>query len=737
MTALIAVPGVADQQQVPPADAEEQDVVSSLRPFFRPRAIAVIGASNRPGTIGARLVQAVLRGGYRGKVYPVNPHVEEVAGLRAFRSVRDIPEKLDLAIVATPREAVLGVVDDCMARGIPALLVITSGFAEVGPDAAALQQQLREKVRAGGMRLIGPNCLGVITTDPAVSLNATFVPVSPQRGPIGICSDSGALGLALVTALTEMGLGISSCVTVGNRADVSSTDVLEYLEADDATSLIVLYLESFGDARRFAQVARRVSLRKPIVMVKAGRTKAGIRAAGSHTAALAARDVNVDAVVHQTGVIRVDTLEELLDLTAALSMQPLPRGRRVAVLTNAGGPAILCADVCEASGLLLPELSTATQEKLAAFLPASAGLSNPVDMIASATPEQYHRAISTLLHSGEVDSLIVLYTAAEPSLAPAFQKAIAAAAEQEQARARHVPILGCLMAATDSARGTPQSPRAAQIPYYHFPEEPARVLGRMANYAEWRDQPVEPFAVFEDMDIRRARQIVSRALREETDAWLPTEDARELLRAAGLKPAPGGVARTAQQAVALARQVGFPVAVKLASHRILHKTEHGCVHLNLTDEEGVRAAFEAICDRLAHDWKLDDMEGGLVQPMIPGGVELLVGVTTDPQFGPLVAFGLGGIHVEVLRDVCFRVVPLTARDAREMIRSIRGLPLLLGHRGHPPADVLAVEELLLRVAYLVEKVPEVVELDLNPVFALPQGEGCVIADARVRVVRRA
>jgi acyl-CoA synthetase (NDP forming) len=712
--------------------------LESLRPFFHPRTVAVIGASRKAGSIGSRLVQTILRGGYRGTIYPVNPHEEAVEGIRAYHDVREVPGEVDLAIIATPRDAVLGVIDDCIARHVPAILVITAGFAELGPKAAELQGQLLQKVRSAGIRLIGPNCLGVIATAPEVSLNATFVPVRALHGPVGICADSGALGLGLVTALTELGVGISNCVTVGNRADVSCIDVLEYLEQDDDTKLIALYLESFGDARRFAQIARRVNRRKPIVMVKAGRTKAGIRAAGSHTAAMAARDVTVDAVVHQTGILRVDTIEELLDLIQAISEQPLPRGSRVAVLTNAGGPAILCADVCESGGLLLPELYEKTRTELAAFLPVSASTCNPVDMIASATPEQYARAIAILMGGDEVDAVIVLYTCADPAVAPIYRKASQSAVEQERSRGCHFPVLACLMAAPGASRHEDAAAAGTErIPYYNFPEEPARVLARMASYAEWRQQPPDDVPVFDDMDIPRIREIVSRAPRQVGNGWLTTEDSRELLRAAGLKVVAGGVARTAEQAVLIAREVGFPVAAKLASHRILHKTERGCVHLHLKDEKAVRSAFEDICDRLAHDWSLDEMEGVLIQPMIPGGVELLVGVTSDPVFGRLVAFGLGGIHVEVLRDVCFRIAPLTGRDAREMIRSIRGLPLLLGHRGKPPADVLALEEALLRVSQLVELVPDVVELDLNPVFALRQGEGYVIADARIRVVRQA
>jgi acetyl coenzyme A synthetase (ADP forming)-like protein len=420
--------------------------VASLSPFFRPHSVAVVGASRDPAAIGHRLLDALLRGGFRGVVYPVNPKAATIRGLRAYPSVRELPEAVDLAVVAVPRDAVLGVVDDCAARGVRALVVISAGFAEVGAEGAELQKRLVEKVRGYGMRLIGPNCLGLVSTDPDVRLNATFVPYFPPPGGVAVSSDSGALGLAALAVTGRVGLGISSCVSVGNRADVSSNDLLEYWEEDDATHVILLYLESFGNPRRFARIARRVSRRKPVIAVKAGRTRAGRRAAGSHTAALAAADVAVDALFHQTGVLRAETLEEMFDLAAALGSQPLPPGHRVAIVTNAGGPAILCADACEAAGLSVPELSETTRMQLAAFLPRTAGFGNPVDMIASATPEDFGRAIRTVLNSGEVDALVAIVVSTGTCEAGAAARAIAESAEAAHAgSAAGKPVLACLM----------------------------------------------------------------------------------------------------------------------------------------------------------------------------------------------------------------------------------------------------------------------------------------------------
>jgi acetyl coenzyme A synthetase (ADP forming)-like protein len=705
---------------------------ASLRPFFRPRSVAVIGASRDPASIGYRILEALIMNRFQGPVYPVNPRAAVVGSMRAYPSVQELPEPVDLAIIAVPRDAVLDVVDGCAERGLRALVVITAGFAEANAEGRALQRTLLEKVRGYGMRMVGPNCMGLLNTDPAVQLNASFSPVFPPQGGVAMASQSGALGLAILAAARRLDLGLSTFVSMGNKADVSGNDLLQYWEEDEQTQVILLYLESFGNPRRFSRIARRVSRRKPIVAVKGGRTQAGRRAAGSHTAALAASDVAVAALFQQTGVLRADTLEEMFDLAAALGSQPLPAGRRVAVVTNAGGPGILCADGCEAGGLLVPEISETTRARLAAFLPAAASLQNPVDMIASASPEHYRQTIELVLASEEIDALVVIYIpvgmfAQEATLA-AIRDGVAAG---RRAGGTGKPVLACLMVEEGISR--PLKLPQEQIPTYAFPEAAARVLSRVAEYAEWCSRPLGMFLEFEDLKTHDAREICRRALQERGDGWLSTEETRQVLRAMGLPVVPGGVACTADEAADVARSLGFPVAVKLASRQILHKTELGAVFLQLPDETAVRHAFDSIRSRLVQEGRLEAMEGVLVQPMVTDGVEVIVGVTQDPLFGPLIAFGLGGVHVEILGDVCFRVTPLTDRDAGEMVREIRGYRLLEGFRGHSPADVKAIEEVLLRLSLLVEEVPEISELDLNPVFALPPGQGCRIVDARIRV----
>jgi len=696
---------------------------ASLRPFFKPNAVAVVGASREPSSIGYRILEALLTNRFQGPVYPVNPRAKVVGSMHAFPSVTALPEPVDLAIIAVPRDAVLGVVDECAERGVKAVIVITAGFAEADDAGRALQKELLAKVRGHGMRMVGPNCMGLLNTDPEVQLNASFSPVFPPAGRIAMSSQSGALGLAILALAAERHLGISTFISVGNKADVSGNDLLQYWEVDDNTNVILLYLESFGNPRRFARIARRVSRAKPIIAVKAGRTLAGRRAAGSHTAALAANDVAVDALFRQTGVIRAETLDEMFDLAAALESQPLPQGRRVAIVTNAGGPGILCTDACEAGGLGVPELSAEVRAQLRTFLPAAASVSNPIDMIASARADSYRKTIETVLPSADVDAMIVIYIPVDRNDSQSVSQAIKdGVGNARVAGGAGKPVLACLMT-SDGSRVL--AAEHETIPSYLFPEAAAKVLAKSASYAEWRSKPPALVPGFPDLKKDEAKRIVVRAIEKSGAGWLSTEDVHSVLSAFGIPQAARGLAHSADEAVEIARSLGFPVAVKLASPRVLHKSDVGAVRLNLQDEAAVRHAFDAI--------KQEGMEGILIQTMIRRGVEVMIGVTEDPSFGPLIAFGLGGIHVEILADVCFRVTPLTEQDAAEMVRGIRGYRLLEGYRGHPPADVDAIKEILLRVSRMVEDIPEIRELDLNPIFALPPGKGCSVVDARIRI----
>jgi acetyl coenzyme A synthetase (ADP forming)-like protein len=711
-----------------------------LDAILRPRSIAVIGASRERGTIGAELFHNLIAHDFAGAVYPVNPRAPVVQSVRAYSDLSQLPGPVDLALVAVPAAQVLEAVRACGAHGVQGVVVISAGFKEVGDEGAARERELVEVVRAHGMRLVGPNCLGVVNTEPAVRLDATFAPVFPPPGKVAFSSQSGALGLAILETATQLNLGISHFVSIGNKADVSSNDLIEYWERDPGTAVILLYLESFGNPRRFTRIARRVARRKPIVIVKSGRTRAGVRAAMSHTGSLAGTDKAVDALCVQSGVIRTDTIEELFDVAMLVAHQPIPRGRRVGIVTNAGGPGIMASDACESHGLEVPELGPETLEGLLAFLPREAGVRNPVDMIASARPESFERAVRLVAGDPGIDAVLVIYVPPIVTLPEEVAQAIVrgAAAAGREAAARGVPakpVLACFM----GSHGVPDALRSlseSDVPSYTFPESAAIALARVADYGVWLAKPEGRLPELDGIDGSRADEAIAAALQRAAPgapAWLRPAEVRALLGAYGIASPEQAVAADADTAAAAARRIGFPVAVKLVSDAVTHKSDVGGVVLGLDDEAGVRAAFEGIAARVRAAGRARDMQGVVVQAMVRDGIEAIVGVTHDPSFGPMLMFGLGGTHVELLKDVVFRLPPITDLDAAEMVRAPRGFPLLQSYRGGPAADIAALEMLLLRVSQLVGDHPEIVEMDLNPIKALAPGRGCRVVDARIAV----
>ena len=718
-----------DPAYVASADARRHvAATASLEPIFHPRSVAVVGASRRPGTIGHELLRNLLAGNFAGPVYPVNPSAKAVASVRAYPSVGAIPDQVDLAVIVVPAASVLDVARESLEAGVRGLVVISAGFAEVGEDGRRRQDELLHLCRAHGARLIGPNCMGVLVNSDGEAMNATFAPTRPPAGSVAISSQSGALGIAILEQARQLGIGISSFISVGNKADVSSNDLLEHWEDDPATAVIVLYLESFGNPQRFARIAARVGRRKAIIAVKSGRSKAGKRAAASHTAALAGSDVAVEALFHQAGVTRCDTLEELFEVATLLTHQPLPAGNRVGVLTNAGGLGILCADACEANGLQLPMLSDETQAALRALLPPEAAVANPVDMLASGSAASYGQALRHLLADPHLDAVIVLFIPPLITSAADVAAALTAACDP----APNKPVLTCFV----GAQGTPAALRGATvIPSYTFPEAAARALGHAATRAAWLRRPAGEVPAFGDIDAETARAVVDRALEREEQPWLEPEEIRTVLHAYGVAMPEEIIVRSPEEAAAAARRLDGPVAVKLVSRRVLHKTDVGGVHLNVGSPDAAAEAYRDIAAQLAAHGQADAMDGALVQPMVTGGVECLVGVVTDPIFGPLIAFGLGGVLAEALGDVAFRVHPLTDLDADELIASVKASKLLHGYRGSPPSDVAALRDLLLRISRLVEDVSEIAELDINPVMVREAGRGVLALDARLRLSR--
>jgi acetyl coenzyme A synthetase (ADP forming)-like protein len=703
---------------------ETSAAVNALKLFFNPRAVAVIGASRQRGTIGGEIFHNLLSYGFNGPVYPVNPTAEVIQSVIAYPSVEAIAGPVDLAIIIVPAPLVVEVAASCGRKGVKALVVVSAGFSETGKEGQERQADLLRVCRAAGMRLIGPNCMGVANTDPAVLLDATFAPGVPTPGRVGFSSQSGALGLAIIEYANSLGLGISTFVSVGNKADISGNDLLRYWESDDGTDVILLYLESFGNPKKFSQIARRIGRKKPIVVVKSGRSTAGARATSSHTGALiAASDVTVDALFRQAGVIRTDTLAELFDVASLLVNQPLPQGHHVGIITNAGGPAILCADACEARGLEVPLLHENTQEKLRLFLPPGASATNPVDMIASASADDYHKAIGIVAADKNVDALIVIFT---PPLLTRTEEVARAIVDAVRALNRSKPVMAVFL----SARGTPEELRSTdvRIPSYAFPETASIALARAARYREWRERPETAAPGFEDVRRDEAAAIIATAL-SRGEGWLSVEETAALLSCYNLALIEQRIATTPKDAGAAAEEIGGEVALKAIAPGMIHKTEAGAVRLHLHSAEQVRTAAGEMSELLKRQGQRPT--GFVVQRMAVSGVEMLVGVVHDPQFGPVVACGAGGVQVELLRDVSLRLTPLAKEDASEMIRSLKTYPLLTGFRGAPVCDVAALEEAVLRVSAMVEDIPQITELDCNPLIV--QEKGVVILDARVRV----
>jgi acyl-CoA synthetase (NDP forming) len=569
-----------------------------------------------------------------------------------------------------------------------------------------------------------------------VRLNAQFAPTYPPSGTVAFSSQSGALGVAILQYAAELNIGISHFVSVGNKADVSGNDLLEYWEHDAGTRLILLYLESFGNPRKFVDIARRVGRHKPILAVKSGRTRAGMRAASSHTGSIAGADAAVSALCKQSGVIRCDTMEEMFDIAMVLANQPVPHGRRVGIVTNAGGPGILASDACESHGLEVPILSEPTIETLRGFLPPEASVKNPVDMIASATPAVFEKAIAAVLADPHIDALLVLYVPPivtnASEVAERIVRGVAEATRLADLEGRpHKPVLSCFLG-THGLQESMSTLHEGRIPSYVFPESAAIALSRAVRYGEWRSQPPGTPRTF-DADCPRAERALACAAARGPRAWLEPEEIAEVLAAYGIAEPEGRMARTADEAVAAATALGFPVVLKLRSRTLTHKTDVGGVALDLRDADEVREAWRRMRRNLEALGRLGEMEGATLQPLVREGVETILGMTRDATFGPLIMFGLGGVHVEIMKDVSFRLAPLTDRDARELMHEVRSYPLLEGYRGAPPADVHALHETLLRLSQLAEELPRIAEMDLNPVRVLGPGRGVVAIDARIRL----
>ncbi len=701
---------------------------AELDELFRPASIAVVGASNRPGRVGTTLFRNLLAAGYRGIAYPVNPSWKSVSGVRCYPDLASLPEAPELGVVIVPAAAVARTIDELGRAGAQGAVVISAGFREVGDAGAALEAELVARAREHRMSIVGPNCFGVFNTDPEVGLNATFSEALPPAGNIAFVSQSGALGAGILRYAASERIGFSRFVSVGNRAGVDENDLLTALERDPRTRLILLYVESLANGRRFLEAAREVTEHKPVLVIKSGRTSAGERAAKSHTGSLAqsGRDQLYDAVFAQAGVQRVDSLGGLFRLAKIFASGLEMNGPGLAIVTNSGGPGIVAADAAIRQGLQLPGLADGVRAALAARLPSIASVANPLDMTAEADPEEYRDSLLALLGQPGVDGALVVSSPAGNVTGEAVARAIL---EAKAASAK--PIVACLFGVSDLSEEVAFLEQRG-VPTYTFPEEAVEGLGSLARYRAWTTRPHEPVRTF-PVEHERAEQAIARA-RAAGRTVLPEYAARDLLRAYGIRFPEAVLARTVEDAVAAAPRLGFPVVLKVASPEISHKTDVGGVALGIGGTGELRASWERMersVRAAAPEARIDGFE---VEAQVPAGKEVLIGIQRDPSFGPIVVFGMGGIYVEALRDVTFRLAPMRPRSAQHMIESVRSYPLLRGVRGEAPSDVPALAEALERVSQLAAERPEIAELDLNPMIVRPAGHGVVAVDARIVLV---
>lgn len=701
--------------------------MNGLQYIFQPKSVAVIGASTRKGTIGREILHNLIVNEFNGKVFPVNPKYDVIHSIKCYSTILDVPDAVDLAIIVIPRDSVLEVAEKCGHKGVRGLVVISAGFKEVGGKGAELEKQLLDICHRYRMRMIGPNCFGVVNTDPEYSLNCTFGKTSALPGRVGFISQSGALGEAITNHAHELGLGFSMVASIGNKADISANDILEFWKDDPRTDVILLYIENFGNQRKFTRIAQEISRTKPIVAVKSGRTSQGAKAASSHTGALAELDVGVDALFDQCGVMRVSSVEELFDVAAALANQPIPKGNRVAIISNAGGPALLATDALVSLGMEVTPYTGETRKRLKRSLSGRGTINNPLDLVAGARGKEFKAALNIIKDDKNFDSIIPIFV---PPVT--IDQMDVATSILEGIKGTDKAVLACFMGAGEGSEGVDFLKKNG-IPVYEFPEGIAKTLSQIYAYRKWLERPQGKFKTFK-VEKSKVQQIIDMALSKGQNA-LVGEKALEILSHYGIPSTKNMVARSEREAVSAADEIGYPVVIKINKPPILHKTEFGAVIIDLRTPKEVRSAFSSLKKKIAAQKKGKSREGFsvFVQEMVSGGIETVIGMTTDPSFGPLIMFGLGGIYVEILKDVAFRINPLNDNSVDEMIRSLKSYPLLTGFRGAEPVDLATLKESLLRLSQLVSDFDMISEIDINPFIACSKKGKSKAVDARIIV----
>jgi acetyl coenzyme A synthetase (ADP forming)-like protein len=698
-----------------------------LDALFRPRTVAIIGASRTPGKVGYILTQNIIESGFEGSIYPINPNAEEILGKKCYPSVAEVPEEIDLAIVSIPSAYVNQVAEECGEKGVKALIVISAGFKEIGREGAVLEEQLVDIGKKYGMRIQGPNCLGIINT--ATPLNLSFAAGMPREGGIGFISQSGALGTAVLDWILKEEIGFHSFVSLGNKGDLDEVDFIEAMGEDDDVSVILLYLESIEKGRRFLEVASGVVERKPVIVLKGGTSSAGARAAGSHTGALVGSFLAYKTAFDKAGVILAESVEELFNYGITFTEQPTPKAEGIAIVTNAGGPGILATDLSEKLGLRMAGLSSETQSQLRVNLPPAAATGNPVDVLGDARADRYRFAVEKVLRDGHVNAVVVILTPQAMTESLATAEAIVEMGQQISGK----PMVAVFMGGeqVEEARGYL---RRNGIPCYDFPDEAIRTISALYAYARFLKEPENPPVRFRDVDPQRVREILD-SVREDRRVVLLSNEAADVVEAYGITAPEARVANTADEAAEYAEELGFPVVLRVVSPDILHKTDVGGVVLNLKTPEEVRNAYDGILTGVTRFMPRARIHGVMVYHMVPRGREMIIGMSQDVQFGPLVMFGLGGIYVNFLKDVSFRLAPLSEPEAREMMEETKAYALLKGIRGEPPSDTEALKNTILRVGQLVWDFLEIVEMDINPVIVYGWGEGCIALDVKMTLTK--
>ncbi|MBW1740984.1 MAG: acetate--CoA ligase family protein [Deltaproteobacteria bacterium] len=694
-----------------------------LQHFFNPSSVAVIGASQNPAKIGYDILNNILQYGYGGTVYPINPKAQEILGHKAYPDLASVPSDIDLAVVAVPATAVMDVLEQCGKKGVDSVIVVTAGFREIGPEGARLENKLAMRARELGIRIVGPNCLGIIDT--ASALNASFAAGMPLAGHIGFFSQSGALCVAILDWALGENVGFSRFVSLGNKMDISETEIMLSMGQDENTRVILGYLESIEDGPRFMKAAREVSKTKPIIIIKSGTTSAGAKAASSHTGALAGSDHAYRAAFKQSGIIHAESMQALFGYAMAFANQAPPKGPSLAIITNSGGPGILAADACDRSSLHLTPIRRETADRLREFLPPTASVYNPIDIIGDATHERYQKTLAVILNDEFIHAVLILLTPTAAVDAEAVAREIVSLAKDTDK-----PIMTAFMGGK-RVRHARKIFQDHAIPAYDYPEDAVGALDAMLSYRRWREQPERQYRHF-DVDTSKVREVFASVVKQHRQDLVESE-ARQILKAYGFRLPESRIARTTQEAVKMASEIGYPVVMKIASPDVLHKSDMGGVRVGVENEAMAEDAFFHITSNIQLRQPGARILGVMVQEMIPQGREVILGITRDMQFGPIIMFGLGGIYVEVLKDVAFRIAPLSVEEADAMIRDIRSFPLLRGVRGELPADIKGIRDALLRLSQMAIDCPEIVEADVNPLLVCPEGQGAVAVDARITI----